>query len=167
MIFFLSILFPPLHSGPVLLFFIFLFQSCSLLRSSLVFHIQILPLLQYNSNLFLFQVKGETGTVTASARVHHLPRSSIFLARSEALTCPKIPEALRRKRGGVAEGKWGAGCSGARCSVGRRVPRRGVEEGQCGAWGAEGRGYLQDHLKPGPDFDEILVAKTTFPWFSL
>ena len=81
---------------------------------------------------FLFQVNAET--LTVSAETHHLPRSSIFLARSEALTCPEIPEALRRKRGGVAEGKWGAGCSGARCGVERRVPRRGVAEGQCGIY---------------------------------
>ena len=62
-------------------------------------------------------------------------------------------------RGAVGRGVvWGGGCRGAgwrRGSAGR------------GARGAEGRGYLQDHLKPGPDFDEILVAKTTFPLFSL
>ena len=62
-------------------------------------------------------------------------------------------------QGAVGRGVvWGGGCRGAgwrRGSAGR------------GARVAEGRGYLQDHLKPGPDFDEILVAKTTFPWFSL
>ena len=76
----------------------------------------------------------------------------------------------RRGSGGLgAVGRgvaWGGGCRGAgwrRGSAGRGAVGRGV------AWGGgpEGRGYQGVHLKPGSDFDEILVAKTTFPWFSL
>ena len=71
----------------------------------------------------------------------------------------------RRGSGGLgAVGRgvaWGAEARGG--SAGRGAVGRGVA--WCG--GPEGRGYQGVHLKPGSDFDEILVAKTTFPWFSL